>query len=122
MDKLEKLEFNPEIELDRGDVSALAAIVSQPGFAVLQKIGKACVDHFVVKWINQEKPEDVVRAHHRAKVAAQFYTGFIARIVSEVDYYIQSQPNDKPIEAGVGVDLGETTDPDTFMEEEPLTL
>jgi len=122
MEKQEKLEFNPELELDRGEVSALAAIVSQPGFTVLQKIGKACVDQFVVKWINQEKPDDVIRAHHRAKVAAQVFTALMQRIQYEVETYVQSQPNDKPIEAGIGVDLGETTDPDTFMEEEPLTL
>jgi hypothetical protein len=125
MDKKDKIEFNPDIELDRGEVSALAAIVSQPGFAVLNKIGKACVDQFVVTWINQDKPDDVVRAHHRAKVAAQVYTALMQRIQYEVDMYIQSQPNDKPIEAGIGVDLGEHTDPETFIaygEEEPLNI
>jgi hypothetical protein len=125
MDKIEKLEFSPDIELERGEQSSLASIVSQPGFKVLERLGKACVDQFVVKWINQEKPDDVIRAHHRAKVAAQFYTGLIARIYSEVDYYLQSQPNDTPIEAGIGVDLGEHTDPETFVaygEEEPLNI
>ena len=121
MEKNEKVEFNPDIDLDRSEQGALTSIVSQPGFAVLQKIGKSCVDQFLVDWINTNNDEDIIRAHHYAKVAAMFYTRFIARINNEVNYYVDSQPSEKPVESGIGIDLGEHTDPETFREEEPLS-
>ena len=117
----DQLEFNPDIELDRGDQAALAAIVSQPGFKVFQKIGKACVDQFIVDLINKTKDEDVLLYHRYAKSAALFYTRLISRINFEVELYINTIPSEKPIEAGVGVDIGEYANPETFGEEEPLT-
>ena len=121
MEKKDKFEFNPELELDRAEVGALTAIVSQPGFKILQRIGKACVDQFLVDWINAITDEDVLRKHLYAKTSALFYTRFIARINEEVNVYIEAQPRDTPVESGVGVDLGEHTDPNIFSEEEPLS-
>jgi hypothetical protein len=105
---MEELKFNPDIELDRSEQSALASIIAQPGFKVIQKIGKACVDQFVVDWINQVKEEDVIRAHHHAKVAAQFYTMLVSRIKNEVDTYINTQPEETPVDVTEGIlDIGE---------------
>ena len=103
--------FNPDIQLDRAEQASLASTVSQPGFADIQKIGKACVDTFVVNWINQEKEEDVLRAHKYAKISAMLYTMLIARISSEVYDYVhtQPQPNAKPIDSTEDLDIGEHT-------------
>ncbi len=118
---MEKLEgFNPDIELDRGEQSSLAAILAQPGFKVLQKIGKACVDQFVVSWINQTKEEDVLRAHRHAKVAAQFYTAFLQTVHNEVSDYIHSQPQDKPVDSTEALDIGEHVAYGADLEEEPI--
>lgn len=112
-------DFNPEVELDRTEQSALASIVAQPGFAVIQKIGRACVDQFVVSWINQTEDKDVLRAHMHAKVAAQLYTALINNIKFHVDTYIHSQPQEKPIDVAASLDIGEYTQPGE-MEEEPF--
>jgi hypothetical protein len=104
---MDKFEFNPDISLDRAEQSSLASIIAQPGFAVVQKIGKSCVDSFVVAWINKEQDEDVLRAHRHAKVAAQFYTMLIQRIKDEVDEYIHTQPQEKPLDVAQSLDIGE---------------
>lgn len=118
---MEKLEgFNPEIDLDRGEQSSLAAVYSQPGFKVIQKIGKACVDQFVVSWINQVKEEDVIRAHRHAKVAAQLYTAIMQSIHNEVSDYIHTQPQEKPVDSTEALDIGEHVAYGADVEEEPL--
>lgn len=99
--------FSPEIHLDRTEQSALASVASQPGFLVIQKIGRACVDQFVVKWLNQETDDDILRAHKHAKVAAQLYTALLTEIKSQVDEYIHTQPQDKPIDIAASLDIGE---------------
>jgi hypothetical protein len=112
--------FNPEIHLERAEQSALASIVAQPGFAVLQKICRACVDSFVVSWINKDTEEEVIRAHSRAKVSAQFYTLMLNHINEQVDAYVHDQPQTKPLDVTENLDIGEYTDPDNPEEEEPL--
>ena len=113
------MDFNPEVNLDRTEQSALASVVSQPGFAVIQKIGKACVDQFVVSWLNQIEEKDVLRAHSHAKVAAQFYTALLNNIKFEVDEYIHTQPQDKPVDVAAVLDIGEFAH-EGDAEEEPL--
>ncbi len=108
--------FSPEVHLDRNEQSALQSVVAQPGFAVIQKIGRACVDKFVVKWMNQETDEDILRAHKHAKVAAQLYTALLNEIKYQVDDYIHTQPQEKPIDVAEALDIGEFT----HEEEEPL--
>ncbi len=87
--------FNPEITLDRAEQSNLASIVSQPGFAVIQKIGKSIVDQFVRVAINQKEDEDVLKAHRNAKIAAQIYTMMIERIKAEVIIYVATQEQEQ---------------------------
>ncbi len=110
-------DFNPEVNLDRAEQSALASVTSQPGFAVIQKIGRACVDQFVVKWINQTTDEDILRAHRHAKVAAQLYTAFISEIKLQVDEYMHAQPQDKPVDVAASLDIGEFTHEGNAVEE-----
>lgn len=114
-------EFNPEIRLDRQEQSALASIVGQPGFQVLQKIGKACVDQFVVSSLNtpDEDEEAVLSKHRSARIAAQLWSSLIANIRFEVESYIGSIPNDTPVESAENIDLGEYVH-QGFEEEEPL--
>ena len=115
-------EFRPEIDIDRAEQSALASIVSQPGFAVLQKIGKCCVDQFVVKYLNtpSENEKEVLSAHRSARVAAQLWTSLLANIRFEVEEYVGSIPSDEPVESAQNLDLGEYTRPGDYVDEEPL--
>ena len=70
--------------------------------------------------INQYEDEDVLRAHRYAKVAAKFYTMLAESINFQVETYILTQPNEKPIDSGAGLDIGETYNPDTTIEEESI--
>lgn len=112
--------FNPEVNLDRAEQAALASIIAQPGWAVVQKIGKACVDQFVVQWINQVKEDDVIRTHKHAKVAAQFYTSLLNNIKFEVEKYIHTQPQIKPLDPTEVLDIGEYTHSTDEIEEESI--
>jgi len=108
--------FNPEVVLDRAEQSHLASVVSQPGFAVIQKIGKSIVDQFVRVAINQKEDEDVLKAHRNAKIAAQIYTMLIEHIKTEVMMYIQIKDSEEPtvVESGDNLELQDFNE-----EEEP---
>lgn len=114
-------EFKPELDLDRTEQAQLASIVGQPGFQVLQKIGKACVDQFVVASLNtpDEDEKAVLSKHRSARIAAQLWTSLIANIRFEVEEYIGGMPKDMPIESAENLDLGEYVHPG-IAEEEPL--
>lgn len=113
-----KMEFSPEIELTKEELSALASIYGQPGFKVLTKMFRSCVDWFAIKMINADPSdkEDVLAKHVQAKTAAQLYTLLLENINENVMQYIHSMPSDKPIEAATGLDLGDFAE----AEEEPI--
>jgi len=105
-------KFDPDIHIGQDEAAALAAIMAHPGFKVVQKICRACVDQFIVGWINQVEDADVLRAHRHAKVAAQLYTMQLRMMKNVVDDYIHSQPTDKPIDSAEALDIGEFSHPE----------
>ena len=113
-------EFNPEINVSMDDASNLAAVMSHPGFKVIQKISRACVDTFVGNWLNQETDEGVLRTHQYAKVAAMLYTMQLNRMKSIVDDFTHSQPSDTPVDVAAALDIGEFTPYGEDVVEEPL--
>jgi hypothetical protein len=120
MDKI--TEFNPELNLDRSDQSALASIVNQPGFKIIERIGKYCADQFILNMLNTDETseDDILIRFKMAKVGAQYHTMFMNAIVNEVVQYVHSTPSDKPIESAENLDIGEYTHPDQDMVEEPF--
>jgi len=118
---MEEFGFNPDLVLEREEVAYLAALVSQPGFKILQKIFRSGVDQFAVQMINadQKNEKEVLARHNAARTAAQFYTWVVNSINNEVQEYIHSAPNDKPIQSAENIDIGEYTSEETITEEEP---
>ena len=112
--------FNPEVAVTPDEAASLAAVMAHPGFKVVQKISRACVDSLVGEWLNQEKPDDVVRLHGYAKVAAMLYTMQLNRMNFIRETFIHSQPSDKPIDVAAALDIGEYTREGEEMVEEPL--
>lgn len=105
----DKFEFKPELELDQQDISELAAVYGQPGFKVICKIHRTCVDWFIKQLVNTDgvKKDDVLVRHMQAQVAAQLYTLMLDSINNVVAEYIHSRPSDKPVNAAPGLDFGE---------------
>ena len=104
--------FKPELMLDQQELSELVAIYGQPGFKVINKIHRTCVDWFVKQLINApatDKEEVLVR-HLQSQVAAQLYTLLLDSINNMVSEHIHSQPSAKPVEAAQGLDFGDETD------------
>jgi len=118
---MEITSFTPELELDRADESALASIVSQPGWKVFEKIGKVVADQFILKALNTDatKEADMVIRMRMAQVAAQYHTMLFNIVSNTVTEYIHSQPSDKPIESAEAIDIGEYSRPG-YAEGEPL--
>jgi hypothetical protein len=105
---MDQREFAPDLQLGAEEVTQLAGIVFNPGFKVLQKIGKNAVDAFVLDWVNAKTDFEVLSKHKSAQVAAQFYTLFINRINQEVTDYVGNEKlKEKPIDAGENLDMGD---------------
>lgn len=102
--------FNPEIELKKEEVAALASIVAHPGFEVMKRVFRTCVDWFIKEMINANvsNEKDIIAKHNQAKTAAQLYTLFLGVINEEILQYVHSQPNNKPVDSGEGLDLQNT--------------
>lgn len=116
-----EFQFNPEVILEREEIAHLAALISQPGFKVIQKICRTGVDQFTVAMINtdQANKEEVIARHNEARAAARYYTWVINTINNSVTEYIHSTPNSKPIDSAENLDIGDfASDDDT--EEEPF--
>lgn len=105
------MEFEPVIELSPDEAGMLAAIMSHPGFKVIQKICKSTVDQFAVAMLNADEADEkrILSLHRSAKVAAQLYTMQLNRMKNAVNDYIQSQPSDKPIDVAEALDIGAYT-------------
>ena len=101
--------FKPELVLDQQEMSELAAVYGQPGFKVINKIHRTCVDWFVKQLINTDatKPEAVLIRHQQSQIAAQLYTLLLDSINNTVSEYIHSMPSDKPVNAIEGLDFGD---------------
>jgi hypothetical protein len=101
--------FKPELVLDQQEIAELAAVIGQPGFKVVAKIHRTCVDWFVRQLINTDvKDKDAIIARHmQSQTAAQLYTLVLDSINNTVDEYIHSRPSDKPVDAVQGLDFGE---------------
>lgn len=104
-------EFKPELILDQQELSELAAIYGQPGFKVVNKIHRTCVDWFVKQLINTPitKPEDVLARHVQSQTAAKLYTLLLDAINNTVQEHIHSLPSGKPVEGAPGLDFGDET-------------
>lgn len=104
--ELEK-SFDPELELSNKEQADLSAVIHHPGFAVALRLGRCMVDQFVVKWMNADSDEDVLKAHKHAKVSAQFFQGFVDRINLEAAQYKSfSTQDNKPIDITENLDMG----------------
>jgi hypothetical protein len=113
--------IEPDIVINQDEAAALAAIMVHPGFKVVQKISRSCVDSFIQGWINKETDEEIIRAHRHAKVAAQLYTMQLRRMRNVVDEYMHLHQDEKPIDVTESLDIGEFVKPGTEdTDEEPL--
>jgi hypothetical protein len=113
---MEEFKFNPEIAISPTEAASLAAIMAHPGFRVWQKISRSCVDQFAVDLLNAPftDAKEILALHRVGKVAAQLYTYQLNRMKNVVDDYINSQPQDKPVESAENLDLGEHSKPEDF--------
>lgn len=120
---MSEFAFNPEVSLEREEVAHLAALISQPGFKVIQKICRTGVDQFTVSMINTDQSNEkaVLARHNEARAAAKYYTWVIETINNFVAEYVHSAPNDKPIDAAENLDIGDFTDGD-FEEDGELSF
>lgn len=115
-------DFNPEIEISPSEAGELAAVMAHPGFKVIQKISRCCVDMFVKDWINQDTEEKILKAHKYAKVAAMLYTMQLNNMTMVVDTYVHSKPSSKPIDVAEALDIGEYSHEGDQTEEEPFSI
>lgn len=98
-------EFNPQIILTTEEKVNLSIVAVQPGYGVIHKILRSCVDALAVDLLNTDAAEaDKVLARHRsAQVAAQLFEMLTNRINNEV--YLAGAPKADPVEDPL--DLGE---------------
>lgn len=108
---MENLDFNPNIELNQDEVTNLVGMMLHPGFKIEQKIWKACVNKFVNALINEEADDDkkVLVRHKVAKIAAQLYAQYSLYINNLYETHMSLATNQKPIDAGEGLDMGDYT-------------
>lgn len=104
--------FAPELILDEHQRRELAITVSQPGFKVMQELFFSAVGTFTLAMINSpEDSQETLSKHRSAKVAAQLYSQFIARVNQEVEQYLKlPRATDKPVDIAAILDMGETAD------------
>jgi hypothetical protein len=118
-------KYEPEMELTPKEIADLAAIVRHPGFGVIQKISRCMVDQFVLAWINAKSDSEVLIAHKKAQVAAQFYEGLIVRVSEEIANYgmLVNTDNQTPLDVTEVLEMGESVDYSNQLgiaEEEPF--
>lgn len=119
---MSEFHFNPDVHLEREEVAHLASLVSQPGFKILQKIFRSGVDQFTVAMMNADQANEkaVLARHNEARAAAKYYTWVIETINNSVVEYVHSGYDEKPVDAGENLEIGEFTNAEEFEEEEPL--
>jgi hypothetical protein len=112
---MEAHEFNPEFTLDHADRGQLSQTLASPGWLIVEKIMRSEVSKFIIDLINAPEGNDVavVAKHRMSKAAAQFHTGVVRRINSEIQQYAATQgKSSPPIDPTEGlVDLGEFAQP-----------
>lgn len=91
--------FAPELELTDDERVNLAVVASMPGFQIMQRIFRSAIDTFSIAMINATVGSDEAQIYHQsAKVAAQLYTLFVARVNREVETYVKApKPSDPPL-------------------------
>ena len=100
---------NVEFELDTRQRGVLYVYSKQEGFDLLQRLMLNVIHDFNAVASNAITDADIVRTHRNAKVAAQFYTGFMERVAYEINVEEQitnvgSTP-DNPLPAAVTEDF-----------------
>lgn len=92
-------EFNPDLQLSGHEQGALAMTIASEGWKVAQSIMRNEVDKFVLVLLNTETTDEkaILDAHRNAKLTAMLLEGIVRRISHEVDNYVSSRPNVKPI-------------------------
>jgi len=109
MEEKEDFVFNPELHLEQSELSDLASVFSHPGFKVLIKVQRTCVDFFIRQWLNSDiaNDQEILALHRQAKTAAQLSTLFLDTMKNAIYDYTHSQPSDEPIDGAPGLDFGE---------------
>lgn len=118
----EDVKFEPDITLEPHDRVALAGMLASPGFRVFQRIMKASVDQIGLNLMNTPSDDEgkVISRHRTWKMAGQYYTLLVEFLNREKEIYAASIPNNTPIDAGDGLDLGETVASGEQDEEGPF--
>lgn len=108
---MEDASFEPDVQLEYGERSHLAAWAAMPGHQIYHRLARAEVHKFIVHLINADSAnrEEIYSRHLLSKAAAQFYEGLTKRVNNEVYQYTAApRASDKPVDATENVlDIGE---------------
>lgn len=110
--------FNPEVHLEDIERAELSVVVAHPGFKVIKKIFRSCVDVFAIDLLNTPTSADdeILSKHRDARVAAQLYTLLANRINTESQAYVASKISLEPVNVTEDLDIDDNYNEDEAEE------
>lgn len=87
-----------EFEMDARQRGVMCSYTQQEGFEILQRLMLNVIHDFNTAAMNADDDADIIRKQRNARVAAQFYLGFMERVTYEINADKQLKPVDGTID------------------------